>query len=198
MVREILDVNKGRPLYGLLLTGGRSTRMGFNKALIRVHGYLLYKHLAGLLDMVCDKTLISCREEQISDFTGYPVVKDCYPSHGPVTGILSALEYDREANWLVIPVDTPNLTSSFLQAELISRSQSTFDATVIREVASGSMQPLIAIYRPSSFSVMLEEYRKGHYSLKRILSLLNVQIIDYSDQSDLLANYNTPDDWHSR
>ncbi|MCB0665152.1 MAG: molybdenum cofactor guanylyltransferase [Saprospiraceae bacterium] len=197
MEREILTEKDHKPLYGLLLAGGYSTRMGTDKAFFEYKNEPIYKRSARLLASVCVRTFISCRLEQETLFSGYPTIPDQDPSCGPASGILSAFLSYPAVSWLVIPVDMPNLTISFLQNNLIKKCDSECDVVAIREGNSGYLQPMVAIYHPSSVSVMQREFNKGNYSLKSILNQLNTQEIEYFDSNKILSNYNTRADWEN-
>lgn len=81
----------GYPLYGLVLAGGKSTRMGEDKGLISYFGLEHRIYLAKLLAPFCEKTYISCQEVQLSDnLDGYNPLIDLVPSKGPMSGLISA------------------------------------------------------------------------------------------------------------
>ena len=64
------------PLFGLVLAGGKSQRMGEDKGLINYHGKIQREYMADLLDDICEETFISCRPEQAAEIEHYPTLPD--------------------------------------------------------------------------------------------------------------------------
>ena len=78
-------------IYGLVLSGGKSTRMGKDKGLITYHGVPQREYLYQLLEKVCERTFISIREEQASEVSSaVNTIVDEDVFKGPFDGILSA------------------------------------------------------------------------------------------------------------
>src|SRR5262245_34582834 len=92
------------PLTGFILAGGKSTRMGRDKALLDWHGRTLLAHMVGLLETAADEVHVVGR---------YPLL-DRAPSRGPLSGIARALEFSSTEANLVLAVDLPYLTKDFL------------------------------------------------------------------------------------
>ncbi|MBA2405720.1 MAG: cyclic pyranopterin monophosphate synthase MoaC, partial [Bdellovibrionales bacterium] len=96
-----------RPTYGLVLTGGKSERMGEAKALIQYknkpHAAVIFE----VLDKYCDKTFLSARSQQWdkTELEKYPKVLDKFENGGPMGALLSAFDFAPEANWLVVACD---------------------------------------------------------------------------------------------
>jgi len=78
-------------LYGLVLSGGKSTRMGMDKGMIPYHGIPQRDYLYDLLSSVCEKTFVSLRRDQQSDLpTSTECIVDLDEYRGPYNGLLSA------------------------------------------------------------------------------------------------------------
>ena len=156
-------------MYGLILAGGQSSRMGQPKSLISYHGKPQYLFLQELLGRYCDAIFISCKLEQEHWFSPNPVLPDnsFFGDIGPMTGVLSAFEiYD--GPWLVVGCDYPYLTAMDLDW-LTSQRNTEALATVFEHPDSGLPEPLIGVYEPSS-GVHLREWRAlGQQSLRRFL-----------------------------
>ena len=107
------------PPFGLLLCGGRSSRMGQDKALLTLDGErLLDRGLRLLREAGCRQVWAA------GDYAGVPCLPDApvWQGRGPLAGIAAALAYAPQASWLVIPVDMPGLESDFLR-RFLQRAQ---------------------------------------------------------------------------
>jgi molybdopterin-guanine dinucleotide biosynthesis protein A len=169
--------------------------MGMDKAFIRHQGKPMYQYAARLVETLCKKVLISCRKEQVELISGYPVLVDSFPSRGPLTGLLSAFKKYPKVAWLLIPVDMPNLTSQFINDYLVANRNSRCDATIIRDQAAETIQPLIGIYEPACQAKVERQYVDGFYSLMGLIDNLQVRFVDFKDDQQYLCNYNNPEDW---
>jgi molybdenum cofactor guanylyltransferase len=97
-------MSTSRNTTGFVLAGGKSSRMGRDKALLEWHGRNLLHHMQVLLRTVCDPVIVVGREE----------LPDSIPGVGPIGGILTALQYSQTPFNIIIAVDLPFLTPQFL------------------------------------------------------------------------------------
>ena len=111
-------------LHGLILTGGRSTRMGQDKSQLIYHGKPQREHLTELLTPYCEVVFWSVNADQAVESTAanQPVVVDRFDFPGPLNGILSSFAHDPSAAWLVVACDMPLLTTRSLDALLRGRN----------------------------------------------------------------------------
>lgn len=144
-----MTTNAKPPLYGLVLAGGRSTRMGTDKAMLRYHGAPHCEHLYTLLKQVCPSTYVSLRNDQPTQTQpGMPVIHDEDRYRGPFNGLLSAHRAYPTVAWLVVAVDLPLIDRMSLQ-RLITHRQTDQVATALATRASGLPEPLCAIWEPT-------------------------------------------------
>ncbi|MCX6290371.1 MAG: NTP transferase domain-containing protein [Bacteroidetes bacterium] len=158
-------------LYGLVLTGGKSSRMGAEKGLLDYHGKPQQFHVYDLLRSFCKQVFISCRADQLLNIPdGYEVITDepRYSNIGPMAGLLSAHKKFPEASFLVTGCDYPFLTLDHL-AELVSARNETNDAICFLNPETNIEEPLIAIYENRSFQALFENFESGKYSLRHFL-----------------------------
>ncbi len=143
-------------LFGLILTGGRSSRMGQDKGTLVYHQTDQYHHLYDLLNRFCVRTFFSCREDQ-KDIreTGYDCIPDSVDCGGPFNGILSAHTAFPEANWLIVAVDLPFITEETL-SRLIENRDAEKTATVYQN-ESGWPEPLVGIWEAKGLAIALKE-----------------------------------------
>lgn len=195
MEREILTESKSAPLFGLVLAGGFSTRMLQDKAKLKFGDKYMYQVAMQVLRQVCDEVYLSCRSEQFSELDDVAIIPDELSSRGPITGILSAQKFNPHVAWLVIPVDMPNLSEKFIKNNLIAGRDHLKDATGLKDKQGSFLQPLVAIYEPSSHLFLQKSFRANIYSLKTTLALMRIKVIEVDDVHNCLSNYNFPEDW---
>ncbi len=183
------------PLYGLVLAGGRSLRMGEDKGNIAWHGKPQRLYVADVLAGLCADVYISCREEQESEIPfPYKSLKDTVAAGGPVAGILSAFARFPDVAWLVVACDLPLLDTDTLQ-DLVHQRAPEMKATVYRSPADGLPEPLIAIWEPSSYPLLVDHLNAGLKCPRKFLinNSSGILLVD-SHNPDALMNANTPAD----
>jgi molybdopterin-guanine dinucleotide biosynthesis protein A len=193
--REILTESNSAPLFGLVLAGGFSTRMLQDKAKLKFGEKYMYQVAMDVLRQVCDEVYLSCRSEQCSELDDVAIIPDELSSRGPITGILSAQKFNPQVAWLVIPVDMPYLNEKFIKNNLIAGRDHLKDATVLKDKQGSFLQPLVAIYEPSSHLFLREGFNANIYSLKAALNLMKIEVVEVEDPQHCLNNYNFPEDW---
>lgn len=139
------------PLYGLLLTGGRSRRMQRDKAVLEYAGQSQLARAMMLLEPLVTRTFVSVRADQVNDpqRAGYEHIVDALPDLGPIGGIHAALHAHPEAAWLVLACDLPFLDAATLQ-QLIAERDPRRVASAFSSSHDGKPEPLCAIFEPAS------------------------------------------------
>ena len=179
-----------------VLAGGRSTRMGTDKAFVVLDGRTLLARALDLLRSLTSDVRIVGDSGKFASFA--PVVEDLFPGCGPLGGIHAALRSSQTDLNLILAVDVPFVTPAFLQCMLGRAKDSS--ATVTAPRTSQGWQPLCAIYRCNFASIAEKALRAGHYKIDPLFSEAGVQVISDAElQSagfapDLFSNLNTPDD----
>src|SRR5690606_17093824 len=103
------------PFTAALLAGGKSSRMGQDKATLTFEGQLLWKRQIGLLESLKPaQLLISGRKDGPYADSGYEIVQDHQKNLGPLAGLQSVLEQCRTTRLLLLAVDMPWMTHSVL------------------------------------------------------------------------------------
>jgi len=186
------------PLNGLVLTGGKSVRMGTAKDQLDYHGEQQRYYLANLLKEFCDEVFISCRPDQhesIDPAYGYGALPDCFIGMGPVSGILSAFrsEFKQPSKhaWLVVACDLPLLTRDAL-SYLVEHRNPFEMATAYKSAYDGLPEPLMTIWEPGSYSILLNRLGQDNTCPRKALIRQQVPLLDPLDKETLL-NVNTPD-----
>jgi len=178
------------PLYGLVLAGGRSVRMGQDKGLMDYHGKPQREHAADLLDAFCEKTFLSCRSDQVATLeSSYPALPDTFEGLGPFGAILSAFREYPDVAWVVIACDLPLLDKPALQ-QLVEARRPAQIATAFQSPHDNMPEPLIAIWEPKSYAVLLQFLAQGYSCPRKVLLNSEVHLIE-PVQPQALTNVNS-------
>ncbi len=177
------------PLNGLVLTGGKSQRMGRDKSKIEYHGQSQKQYIFQMLSGICQQVFISVNEEQDAALNGTSL-KDRFTGIGPMGGILTALQSNPTAAWLVVACDLPYLTQSTLEYLIQHRNPSKI-ATAFFEPNGTFPEPLITIWEPRSYAVLLQALSQGYSCHRKVLINSDVQMLQVPDVKEL-TNVNDP------
>ncbi len=181
------------PINGLVLAGGKSIRMGTPKDLLNWHGKEQRYFAADLLAPFCEEVFISCRQDQLEDFDpDYRALTDTFLNMGPFGGILSALRSQRDKAWLVVACDLPLLDKRSLEFLISSRNHQKA-ATTYESPFDGLPEPLITIWEPKSYSLLLNFLGTGNTCPRKVLINSDTLILKPHDP-DALMNVNTPEE----
>lgn len=180
------------PLYGLVLTGGMSTRMNMDKGALAYHGRSQVGHCYDLLKGFCDSVFVSLRAEQAQAqaYRGFPQIHDRFLGFGPMGGILSAQKEHPEAAWLVLACDLPYVTPEVLD-NLVSQRNPFKLATAYVSANDGFPEPLCAIYEPKSVFRLIQFLALGYHCPRKVLINSNPCLLELAD-THALDNVNTP------
>ena len=182
------------PLLGLVLAGGRSTRMRADKAAL---AYGARPQLAEAFELVArhaDRAFVSVRADQAAEplRAAYPQIVDGATGRGPIAGIIAAQASHPAAAWLVVACDLPQLDDATL-AELVRRRDPQRLATAFASSHDGLPEPLCAIYEPASREAILAHVAAHRDCPRKFLASHDVLLLP-SRPSAALDNANTPED----
>jgi cyclic pyranopterin phosphate synthase len=185
--RTVLD----RPLYGLVLTGGKSERMKRDKALIEYKGMPHAQYISQILGKFCDEVFLSAREGQWdqTSLENLPVIVDSVDTRGPIAGILSAMKKKPEANWIVVACDLVHFNEETVTKLLAAYDPKT-PATAYKNSEKGFPEPLCALYTPEARAIFEEAVKKDVTCPVKVLRNSPVHTIDQTGTVNL-ANVNT-------
>jgi molybdopterin-guanine dinucleotide biosynthesis protein A len=178
------------PLYGLVLAGGKSQRMGRDKGLINYHGKPQREYLYDLLSGICEETYLSCRKEQTAELKKFDTISDTFDGLGPFGGILSAFRQNPDAAWLVVACDLPLLDKAAIE-ELVERQNHSKIATSFYSAETNFPEPLIAIWQPQSYSILLQFLAQGYACPRKVLINSEIELV-HPKRASVLKNVNYP------
>lgn len=155
-------------LLGLVLAGGRGSRLGRDKGALDYHGLAQARWAHALLAGVCACAYVSVRGEQASTapYLGLPVIADTGEAQGPAAGLLAAWQKRPDAAWLVLGVDMPLVDERFVAALVAARDPAAL-ATAYRH-EDETPEPLCAIYEPHAREA-LRRQPPERASLRRLI-----------------------------
>jgi molybdopterin-guanine dinucleotide biosynthesis protein A len=187
---ENLIKEKIAPIQGLVLAGGKSVRMGTDKGTLNFYGKNQRDVAIELLEENKLKTYLSVREEQ--DISIENKITDKFIGLGPFGAICSAFQENPDVAWLVIATDLPFVTGEVIQLLLKHRNPSKA-ATTIKGSGNQFPEPLITIWEPKSYTLLLNYLAQGYSCPRKVLINSDVEIVEIDD--DFIRNINTPEDF---
>jgi molybdopterin-guanine dinucleotide biosynthesis protein A len=194
ILKQILRGIELPKIKGVVLAGGRSTRMGSDKGKLNYHGKPQREYVADMLESMGIEAFISCRNEQVEEMNGYKTITDSFIDMGPAGAIMSAFLYDPNAAWVALACDLPLLTEGVVQNLITNRNPSAI-ATAYRspENENGFPEPLIALWEPKAFPELLRFLSQGIMCPRKVLINSDTHLIDPS-VPEALMNANTLED----
>ena len=185
-------------VYGLVLAGGKSRRMGSDKALLQREGQSQLSAAVELLQRHLPKVFVSARADQADEpeRRRFDLVIDRYDDMGPVAGILSAMDSDAEAAWLVVACDLPNIDDATIEKLLAAMATDEAKASefvAYRSNHDGLPEPLCAIYLPRARAAIDDFVADGIVCPRKMLINSSTLLLE-QPKRDALDNMNTPED----
>ena len=186
------DVGVGN-VTAFVLTGGRSSRMGSDKALLSYRGQTLLERALQTAAAVAGRAVIVGPRERYAAYG--EVVEDIFADCGPLAGIHAALGATQTEFNLVLSVDMPLMTSEFLRW-LLEQASSSSDLIVVPE-ALGGQQPLCAVYHRGVDIVAEQALYSGDYKIGHLFSHVPTRYISEAEMGEagfspeIFSNVNT-------
>ncbi len=162
-------------LYGLVMCGGKSSRMGNDKSRIIYHKKEQQYHLYDMLQLICKNVFISCNNEQqrnIDSSFNFIVDENVYSNIGPLGGILSAFKKETTANFLVVGCDYPYLTTEVIKGFVESIKTNTIAAAFYND-KENLYEPLLAFYSNKCLPAFIDMFAENNYSLQYFLRTID-------------------------
>jgi molybdopterin-guanine dinucleotide biosynthesis protein A len=179
-------------IKGLVLAGGKSTRMGQDKGKINYHGKDQRIFMLEQLQGVCDNAYISIREDQENELDNYPTLTDKFIGLGPYGAILTAFQSDPNSAWLVVACDQPNIDINVM-SHLKSNRDATKMATCYHNPETDFPEPLITLWEPKAYPSLLHFLSLGFSCPRKVLINSDCHVIQAPD-IQILKNVNTQEE----
>lgn len=188
-------------ITGIILCGGKSSRMKMNKAFLKLGNIPIIEIMLQKMKQNFDNLILSSNNTELFAYLNVPIIKDIYLNRGPLAGIHSSLSSSSTEKNFIISCDIPLIT-----VELIKYlSEYNSDKKIILPVLKGRIQQLCGVYS-KSILVDVEQILKesqGNNEVKgsifNLLERVDAEIVDVSSFSspgdDIFLNMNTPEDY---
>lgn len=178
----------------VILAGGKSTRMGRDKANLEFQGQTFIKKLAQELDFFEEKMIARGPNEGFEGMD-WTIIPDLHEECGPIGGLHSALKNCKSEALFCLPCDIPLMETSLFHW-LVPFLEEKYDAVVCM-TPDGKRHPLSGIYWKSSAAVLEEQISNGDNRMMSALDKLKVKyvVVDSKSKEDQLFNVNTPQDY---
>ena len=180
-------------LTAFILAGGKSTRMGADKAFVTLDGRTLLSRALELAHAVTADVRIVGDPAKFARFA--PVVADVFPGCGPLAGIHAALRASQTDLNLMLAVDLPLISPELLQY-LVTRARGA-SAMVTAARANGGWQPLCTVYRREFADAAEQALRVGKYKIDALFAPNSTQLVSEQElaeagfSADIFRNVNT-------
>jgi molybdopterin-guanine dinucleotide biosynthesis protein A len=180
-----------------VVAGGKSSRMGQDKALLKLAGRTLLERILKLAGGVSREVRVVGNTAKFAAFA--PVIEDVFRDQGPLAGIHAALRSTSTDLNLVLAVDLPFLDADFLRYLIAQARATTALVTVPR--AGGAWQTLCAVYRRAFAEYAEEALRQGKNKIDPLFARVQTKVIEESEllqhgfSPGLFRNLNTPEEF---
>lgn len=176
------------PIKGLILVGGKSTRMGQDKSELNYFGKPQKEFAKELLERNNLETYYSVQNSSNNN----EEISDKFINLGPFGGICSAFQKDPNSAWLVLATDVPFVNDEVIEL-LIKHRNPSKSATAIKGKSKEFVEPLITIYEPKAYPILLQYLAQGYSCPRKMLINSDVEIVEIDDE--LIRNINTPEEF---
>lgn len=178
---------------GVILAGGKSVRMGTDKAFLKIGSHGMIEHIAGVLTKVFAEVLIAGGDPETGRRLGLRVLADLIAAKSPLSGIHAALHGAKYAQCLVVACDMPFVSADM--AGLLIKQVEGYDVAVPRQ--GNYLQPLFAAYCRSCLPAIEKSLASGKYKIDGFYPLVQVNYVDMekycskTDMDTVFFNVNT-------
>ena len=186
-----------KDMTGIILAGGKNSRMRTNKAFLKIDGTCLIDNILAVYQTIFSEIIIVTNDPlSYTEFSETLVVTDIYKEKGALGGIYTGLFYATYDYSFIAACDMPFLNEDFI----IYLTEQTDKFDIVVPQLSEGFQPLHAIYSQNCLShikkLLIADKLKitGFYKEVRLLSIPEEKIKPFNKDGRLFLNFNTPED----
>ena len=178
-------------ITGIILSGGKSSRMGREKGLSKFKGKELVQYSIDVLAPFCETIILVANDEQYKKF-GYKVYADEIKDIGPIGGIYTGLKHSRTESNFILSCDMPMISHQLIEYILLNRE----DKQIVVPDFGGFFEPLCAFYRANIFAQLKNTIDEQNYKLADFIKTTDFEELKIDKQLDffhplLFANINS-------
>jgi len=178
-----------------ILAGGKSTRIGEDKATLEINGEPLIHRICTIARRIFNNVVIVSKQHSNINRIGVPVIYDTIPIQGSLAGIVSALLYSHTTYVFVLACDMPNVS----EKALFSMVEEADGADIIVPHTESGYEPLHALYNRSCISPMLTLLSRHIFRISALFPYLVVKELQqkpyfFHNGLSIFMNVNTRED----
>ena len=180
-------------ITGIILAGGKSTRMGTDKAHVEISRKKIISYVFEILTIVTNSIMIISNSDN-GNFLNVPVYPDIIKGRGPLGGIYTGLNYSATEKNIFLSCDIPFITVDLLN--FLINASNEFEITVPEH--KGKIEPLCGVYSKSCSEKIKTILFSDNFKLHDAINMFNSKKMNVENESfynsKLLANINTPEE----
>ncbi|MCC5809955.1 MAG: molybdenum cofactor guanylyltransferase [Ectothiorhodospiraceae bacterium] len=180
---------------GLVLAGGRATRMGgMDKGLVPLNGTAMVEHIVSRLRPQVQSLLINANRNRADyERLGFPVVADAFGDYaGPLAGMAAGLAAADTELVCCVPCDSPLIPPDLVSRLLEARAEA--GAAIAVASGLGRLQPVFALIPRALLTDLQQSLEAGERKIDRWYDRHGLVSVDFSDAPDTFLNVNTPEE----
>ena len=174
-------------ITGIVLAGGQSRRMGFNKAEAKMHGESMLIRMIDKIKKVTPTIAVSIGAVPYPNIL-YTQISDEYPQCGPIGGIYSVLKASKTSLNLVVSCDIPLVSESLLKYIVKTATENSSIITVPID-DEGQIQMMCAVYRKEVLPFLEKQINAHAFKMKDLLDLVSVKYIEITRKHPLYVEH---------
>lgn len=188
-------------ITGIILCGGKSSRMLTNKALLKPGEKTVIEMILNELAKIFDNIILSANNFEEYSFLNKPIVPDKHPGQGPLAGIYTAVDYSNTDKNFITTCDLPLISSDIIEYLL------TYDLNneIIVPSINGIPERLFGVYKKSVVKKIESIFRQSQinhkiknsvYELHNVSDVMHIEISGSEIfREEMFLNMNTPEDY---
>jgi molybdopterin-guanine dinucleotide biosynthesis protein A len=161
----------------IILSGGKSSRMGTNKALLKINEKTNIERIADTLKLSFNDIILVTNHPEQYPFLGVKMVSDIYPDKGPLAGVHAGLNSSNHELNFIVACDMPFVSVEL--AEVLAQKCGDYDAVI--PVINGVQHPLFAVFHKRVTDEVAKSIEAGRLRMKHLLDHLNVRYVTEKD-----------------
>ncbi len=185
-------------LTGVILAGGKSSRMGVNKSFLKLGNQTIIERIVDLMKSIFSEVIIITNTPDEYKFLNLPLYEDIYKWKGPLAGIHSALTHSQTEKIFVLSCDVPLMSKEMIEYIIEYKS----DKSIVFCETAGYHQPLVGVYSKkilNDIDNFISKNEMNDKSFHQFLTIVDAEIIHpeklsfYKDE--IFFNVNRPEDY---